>query len=219
MLLKAEEREWLMPHKAMFLLGTEAPDNSSILEDCETPNQGYGDTGSGHNVRWKSDWSGFKEVNGVIKNRAALRAQEEYNKAIIAYYNNKISDAAFYLGAMAHYIGDVTVYCHVTSYGDHHSGYERWGRSRTDDYCDGTFESYIETDNLTRRTPYTAVKRTSRATAKGKGGILSASSMDSKYSNKDDEYFDSVGHSLNLGVNELADVLYTFYLNIVKDNP
>jgi hypothetical protein len=43
--------------------------------------------------------------------------------------------------------------------------------------------------------------------------------MDSKYSNKDDEYFDSVGHSLNLGVNELADVLYTFYLNIVKDNP
>ena len=93
------------------------------------------------------------------------------------------------------------------------------GRSRTDDYCDGTFESYIETDNLTRRTPYTAVKRTSRATAKGKGGILSASSMDSKYSNKDDEYFDSVGHSLNLGVNELADVLYTFYLNIVKDNP
>jgi hypothetical protein len=29
---------------------------------------------------------------------------------------------------------------------------------------------------------------------------------------------DRIGHSLNLGVNELADVLHTFFLNVVSED-
>ena len=31
------------------------------------------------------------------------------------------------------------------------------------------------------------------------------------------KFVDSVGESLNLGVNELADVLHTFFLNVVDE--
>jgi len=31
-------------------------------------------------------------------------------------------------------------------------------------------------------------------------------------------YLDSIGHSLNLGVNELSDVLHTFFLNVVTED-
>jgi len=44
--------------------------------------------------------------------------------------------------------------------------------------------------------------------------------MDNLYTKKkeEDPYWESVGHSLNLGVNELADVLHTFYLNVVAED-
>src|SRR5207247_8220664 len=38
MLLPQNEREWLMPHKALYLLGTEAPDNDNIPTECGGPN-------------------------------------------------------------------------------------------------------------------------------------------------------------------------------------
>lgn len=42
--------------------------------------------------------------------------------------------------------------------------------------------------------------------------------MDELYPDKknNQEYTDSVGHSINMGVNELADVLHRFYLNEVQ---
>jgi hypothetical protein len=55
-----------------------------------------------------------------------------------------------------------------------------------------------------------AVKRISHTTARGKGDILPAAQMDSLWSTKPESYIDSIGHSLNLGVYELADVLHTF---------
>lgn len=81
----------------------------------------------------------------------------------------------------------------------------------------GNFESYIALDSLVRRSAYTAVKRISLATARGKGEILSAAEMDSRWPTKGQAYLDSIGHSLNLGVNELADVLHTFFLNVVSE--
>jgi hypothetical protein len=41
--------------------------------------------------------------------------------------------------------------------------------------------------------------------------------MDSLWSTKPQPYLDSIGHSLNLGVNELADVLHTFFANVVDE--
>ncbi len=65
------------------------------------------------------------------------------------------------------------------------------------------------------RTSNTAVKRMSLVVSRSDGAILSAEAMDAGYSNKNQAYLDSVGESLNTGVNELADVLHRFWLNEV----
>ena len=119
---------------------------------------------------------------------------------------------------MAHYIGDVTQYGHSYPGEAHHSDYEGWVGRRTKESTSGNFDSFIVLDNLVRRRPYTAVKRISKATVQGKDEILSAVTMDSLYNQKNSHqgYWDSIGHSLNYGINELADVLHTFYLNVVE---
>jgi hypothetical protein len=212
-LLPDEEKAWLVPHRAMYLLGTEAPDNRHIPDECGAPNNGYDDRNLGHSVEWNEDHS------EMVETRAARRAQEEYSKAIIAFEEGNPGAAAFYLGAMAHYVGDVSQYGHTYPDEVHHSDYEGWVGRRTEAFDDGTFESYIELGRLIRRRPYTAVKRISRVTSGGKGPILAAEEMDDMYEGnpKPQEFSDSVGESLNLGVNELADVLHTFYLNVVVE--
>jgi hypothetical protein len=217
-LLPDEEKAWLLPYKTYYLLGTEAPDNDDIPDQCGAPNNGYDDRRKGHSVEWAADWSGFAVVNGKTKDRAASRAKEEYDKAVSAYRSGNLKHAAYYLGAMAHYIGDTSQYGHAVPFENHHGDYENWAKSRTDSFNDGHFETFITLDSLVRRTPYTAVKRISKITAGGKGKILWATRMDELYpqKNNNQEYKDSVGFSLNKGVNELADVLHTFYLNEVK---
>ncbi len=214
------EKAWLIPHRAMFLLGTEAPDNSSILASCGSPHTGYGDTGQGHSVDWNDDHTGWAlRDTGELQDRAARRAQEEYNKAIIAFQQDNPSDAAFYLGAMAHYVGDVSQYGHSGPGEDHHSDYERWVSSRSE-IDDTVFTGFIDASSLVRRTPYTAVKRISKATSEGRGSIMSFEEMDATYVNKtgNDDYLASIGHALNLASNELADVLHTFFLNVVDED-
>ena len=211
-LLPDQEKDWLAPNRAMYLIGTEAPDNSKISEACNAPHTGYNDRGQGHSVEWTADWS------AMTNDRPAVRAQEEYDKAVAAYRAGNRSAAAFYLGAMAHYIGDVSAYPHSISFEIHHSPYEAWVQRRTRSFSAGHFENYIRLDRLSRRTPYTAVKKISKATGKGKGKILGARRMDELYPEKKNNqpFKNSVGHSLNTGVNNLADVLHTFYLNVVR---
>lgn len=214
-LLPAAERAWLEPHKALYLLGTEAPDNPNIHADCNGPNTGYGDTGAGHSVEWESDGSGFVEG----RDRAAFRAQQEYHKAVTAYLRGDLNEAAYYLGAMAHYVGDAAQFGHTYPDEANHSNYERWAASRTDSFNEGHFEGSLVASSLVRRRPYTAVKRISKAVFFGRGDILPAPTMDAKYRNERDQAFlDSAGAALNVGVNELADVLHTFFLNVVQED-
>jgi hypothetical protein len=70
---------------------------------------------------------------------------------------------------------------------------------------------------LVNRSAYTAAKGVAQAVAKGKGQILSAKDMDARWSNKDQVYLDSVGHALNLAVNELADVLHKFFTTVAQE--
>jgi hypothetical protein len=211
-LLPDDEKVWLVPHKAMYLLGTEAPDNRLITVSCKSPHRGYDDRSQGHNVRWSAD---FKTMT---KDRAPVRAQEEYNKAALAFRQGSASAAAFYLGAMAHYIGDLAQYGHIISDPQFHSPYERWAAQRTGSVDAGHFERYIEGDGLVRRSAFTAGKRIALAVGRGKGKILPATEMLARFNDKDDVYLDSVGTSLNLAVNELADVLHTFFLNVVRED-
>jgi hypothetical protein len=42
-LLPTEEKAWLEPHKTLYLLGTEAPDNNDIPDACNGPNNAVHD--------------------------------------------------------------------------------------------------------------------------------------------------------------------------------
>lgn len=214
-LLPAAERAWLDPHRAAYLIGTEAPDNRNIAASCGTPHRGYDDRGQGHSVEWDATWS------TMVVDRAAVRARQEYDKAVAAYQAGHPGAAAFYLGAMAHYVGDVSQYGHAVPWesGEMHSSYERWAATRTAAFG-GPFAAALQPDALVNRTPYTAVKRIAKATGRGQGAILSAHAMEALQSTRGDPRFlASVGASLDLGVNELADVLHSFYLNVVAEGP
>jgi hypothetical protein len=213
MLLPQAERDRLMPFKAVYQVGTEAPDFKHIRTACQTPHPGYDGRSQGHSVEWPATGS------NMVKDRAAQRAQEEYNKAAIAFRQGNPQAAAFYLGAMTDYIGDVSQYGHSVPFEtpERHSAYERFVATRTASFGAAEFQSFIVLDSLVRRSAYTAVKRISRVTARGEAAILSAAQMESLWSTKPQNYMESIGHSLNLGVNELADVLHTFFLNVVRE--
>jgi len=169
---------WLNDHKAIYLLGTEAPDNSKIHIDCDIPHTGYGDKGGGHSVKWDT------ECNCMTNDRAAQRAREVYGKALAAYRAGNASHAAYYLGAMAHYIGDVVAYPHVYRDEKYHSPYEGWVGRRTKEFNSPAFSSYIQGNKLINRKPSTAVKRISKVTVWGQGDILTAVEMDNMYKDK-----------------------------------
>lgn len=156
-------------------------------------------------------------VGGKKRDRAAVRAAEGYEKAVAAFQAGERGEAAFYLGAMAHYIGDVSQYGHSVPFEQHHSDYEGWVGRRTEAFDTGHFEDYIVADSLVLRTPCTAVKRISKVTAGGRGDSFWAMKMDAEYADKNDAFVRSVGLALNLGVNELADVLHRFFVGVVDE--
>jgi integrase len=78
-----------------------------------------------HSVEWARNWS------RMTNDRAARRAQEEYDKAAVAFRQGNRSAAAFYLGAMAHYVGDVSQYGHAIPGETHHGDYESRSRLAT----------------------------------------------------------------------------------------
>lgn len=212
-LLPEKERQWIEAHKTLYLLGTEAPDNNKIPVECNTPNTGYDDRSKGHHVQWNAKHSNFyRKLTGRLKDRSARRAREEYAKAVKAFKNDKLADAAYYLGAMSHYIGDVSQFGHTIRGEKNHHNYELWVGEQMNSFDSQAFDAYIQYDGPVYRKPYTAVKRISRVISKGEGKILSARDMDSKFKTEKDTqvYLDSVGNSLNLAINELADVLHSF---------
>jgi hypothetical protein len=210
-LLPTEEKAWLVPHRALYLIGTEAPDNQNIRLACGVPHRGYDDRSQGHSVQWNAS------VTQMITDRPAVRAQEEYDKAVVAFRQGKLGHAAFFLGAMAHYIGDVSQYGHNYRNETFHGEYETWAAGLTPAFNGGTFESAVSLDSLVRRSPYTATRRVSRVAFAGDEDILRATQMDTLFSTKPPAFMTSVGASLNLGVNEVADVLHTFFLNVVSE--
>jgi hypothetical protein len=131
----------------------------------------------------------------MLNDRPAVRAQEEYSKAAIAFGKGKPAHAAYCLGAMAHYIGDVSQYGHSFRDEVHHGDYESWAAQLTDSFDAGTFESAITLDSLVNRTPFVAARRISHDTFAGRGRILSAPRMDALFSTKPPEFIASVDAS------------------------
>ena len=213
-LLPARERAWLDPWRNLLLIGTEAPDYRKITAVCGTPNRGYGDTGHGHHdLRFAADGS-------VTYDLPARRADEEYAKAVAAYRAGRPGDAAYFLGAVAHYIGDLSQYGHTIKGEVHHHDYEEAVGALTRSFDGGhVFEAYIRPRPLVTRRAYDAVVRTGRFTWEGRPPLLPPAEMDRRYTPGalvEPDFRASVGTALNKAVNETADVLHTFYEEVVR---
>ena len=212
-LLPQFQKNWMLAHRAVYLLGTEAPDHKLLPLSCGIPHRGYDDRSQDHSVEWNAT------ATRMINDRAAVRAQQEFSKAVIAFEQGKHAHSVFYLGAMAHYIGDCAQYGHNYRAEKNHGNYEAWAAALTSSILASTFKHYIDPDTLVRRTAYTATRRVSHAVFVGRGDILPAPKMDLLFAPESPEFLtpeflNSVGESLNLAVNELADVLHTFFVNV-----
>ena len=107
-----------------FFIGTEAPDSGKALFPSAAGT--YADTLKCHCILF--------DVNGeVSKDRLEVRVQEEFDKAKAALASGNRKLAAFYAGAMAHYLGDLSQFCHIMGVESHwgsenktvHSNYEK----------------------------------------------------------------------------------------------
>lgn len=206
-LLPPEERAWLDPYRSMYVRGTEAPERTDFPPACDTPNTGYGD-------RYSGDESGTDSAETMVT-LAGMRAQQEYDNAVDAFADGDLAAAAYYLGAMAYYIGDVSQHGHAYPTEEQRAAYARWIGGYTNDFTASVFDSYVEPGELVRRRPYTAVTRIAKATSEGQGDVLPAAEMHALFPDKAREWLDSIGASLNLASNEIAGVLHRFYLNEV----
>ncbi len=208
--LPAQEKQLIVENKAVYLYGTELPDNNQAVD-------GIGDT-TKHHVYFRVD-------STVQDDAAAARAGAEYAKAVSAYNGGNRSGAAKELGIVAHYVADMAVYCHVmgssTAWGgeQHHSEYESYVNTRTDSYSD-TFNTYLAFDgNLTTKTAYDAALALAYNSTFGDFGKFTCVWMDANYNWSNPAFTNRAGESLNLAVNAVADVLHTFYVQTAPSIP
>ena len=213
-LLPREVRLWLTPFRRLLLIGTEAPDYEKIYGACGTPNRGYNDTGQGrHDLR-------FDDAGNVTRDIPAIRAEEEYQKAVAALKMGRGDHAAYYLGAAVHYIGDLAQYGHTIKGETHHRDFEAWAARLTPGPTGSLFDRFIYPEGgLVPRRAYDAVIRTGRYTWKGKPPVLPPEEMDRRYgpgSLNDAAFIAGIGHCLNKAANEAANMLYGFYKEVAE---
>jgi len=201
-----EKQSVIGDHVVDYLYGTELPDNGQAPD-------GIGDT-TKHHV--------YYFANGALQdNSSAVRALEEYSNAVALYTADDVAGAAKRLGVMSHYIVDVAVFGHVmgsgTAWGSevHHSDYETYVNERTNSYEDD-FNSYLVFDGeLDEISAYNATLMLANNTTFDNGGTYMCTWMDQNYDWNYPEFKNRCGESLNLAVNLIADVLHTFYEEII----
>jgi len=203
--LPSEEKQFILDNLANYLYGTELPDNAAAPD-------GIGDTVK-HHV--------YYFANGSLQDDAsAVRAEEEYNNAFQFLKQGKLFNAARSAGIMSHYIVDVATFGHVmgsaTDWGSeiHHSDYEDYVNTRTDNYTD-EFNTYLVFDRELRIiSAYDATIELAYDTTFDVNGDLTCVWMDQNYNWSNPVFKDRAGESLNLAVNYLADVLHTLYVTV-----
>ena len=201
--LPAEEKQYLTSNLNTYLFGTELP-------DLPASQGGIGDT-TKHHV--------YYSASGALTDDAsAQRANAMYNQALNYLKTNDPVNAAKTAGAMTHYIADLAVFGHVmgasTAWGTetHHSDYETYVNTRTDNYQD-TFNTYLSYDgNLAVLSAYDATVNLAYNTVFGDLSNLGCVWMDDNYNWSNATFSGRCGESLNLAVNAVADVLHTLYV-------
>jgi hypothetical protein len=202
--LPAQEKQYITDNLAVYLLGTELPDNSNKTIG------GISDT-TKHHIYYTSA--------GVLVDAAsALRANETFNQTLTYLKNGDYTNAAKTAGTLTHYISDVAVFGHVmgasTDWGAevHHSDYETHVDDATKSY-QSSFNSYLSYDgSLVTNSAYNAAVNLANNTVFGGSSQRGCVWMDTHYNWSDPAFSGRCGESLNLAVNAVADVLHTLYV-------
>jgi len=204
--LPPQEKQLLTNNLASYLYGTELPDNNQASD-------GIGDTTKHHIY--------YSATGVMVDDSAAVRAREEYAKAIDFYRTGNFRETAKHLGAVAHYVSDLAVFGHVMGASTawsaevHHGDYEDYVDKRTDNYTD-EFNSFLKYDgSLTATSAYDAAKNLAYDTTFDKDGDLTCVWMDTHYDWSNTAFRNRAGESLNLAVNLVADVVHGFYSEAV----
>jgi len=179
----------LTTYHADYLIGTEAPDNGAYIGDSYNHHVYYGST-------------------AVLESDVgASRAREMYGSALASLKSSDYEQAAYYAGAMAHYISDLGAYGHTmgssTDWGasPHHSDYESHVGSLI-----GTLKTPVFT-NLLCRDPYNTTLDLAREITFGSGAIKANTWMESNYNWEDPMFRASCLASLNESVRAVAAAL------------
>lgn len=204
-LLPSNESGWLTQNKNVFLYGTEAPDRKNASFQGRN---GYGDTTHHHNY-----YSGTT----CTDDSAAQRASEEYQKSLACLKNGSYALAAWYAGAMTHYIDDVACWAHVLNNESStaHSDFEDQMNKVTGSYAPSifaaTFDGTLET--ISASSASTAVGQNTYADG---GATYNAVWMNDNFQSQgtnvdqwSSAFKNRAGESLNLAVNAVADVLHS----------
>ncbi len=204
-LLPSNESGWLTNNRMAFLYGTEAPDNSQASFQGR---KGYGDTWDHHNY-----YSGTT----CTDSSASQRASEEYQKALACLKNGSYAVAAWYAGAMTHYIDDVACWAHVLNNESStaHSDFETQVDHVTGSYSANTFTVTYD-GTLDTISAFSAATSMGQDTYYDNGLTYNAWWMNvnfhstwSSVSAWSIQFKSRVAESLNLAVNAVADVLHT----------
>jgi hypothetical protein len=200
--LPAQKKQYITDNLQMYLYGTELPDNGQVSD-------GIGDTGL-HHIYYTSS-------GALLDDAAARRAEQEYQTALDLLEAGDYARAAEHAGAMTHYISDVAVFGHVmgktTDWGaeTHHSDYEDYANDRTSSYTK-TYIKQLQFDgDLTTTSAGDAASVVALDTTLDGGGTYTAKWMDLNYNWGTTTFTDRSWESVNLAVNEVADVLSTLY--------
>lgn len=176
-------------YHARFLLGTEAPDNTAYIGDS-----------TNHHVYYYSS-------GDLQDGKSAIRASQMYQIALGYLASEDLDNAAYYIGAMTHYLADVGVFGHTMGSGtdwgaeDHHPDYENAIQSMTGSLDSPTGMSLGDSD------AYAATIDLAYKITFGGGVIMPNIWMDTNYSWADSTFVTSAMASLNSSVAAVAAVV------------
>ena len=130
---------WIKDNLNVFLTGTAAPD-AAVIKPRGTVGR-YQDTSPCHCIL-------FNDRGRPVDDRMAVRASEEFTKARDALARGRARNAAFYAGAMAHYLGDLSQFCHLMDRRSHWGAEDQELHAKYEDAVDKTFDPMTRTSTL-----------------------------------------------------------------------
>jgi len=220
--------DWLDDNINYAFFGTEAPDVGKKKLSVSFRNQiigNYKDTSPCHCVLYDDDLEVFQPF-------AATRVTAEFQKAKDAIAQEKWKLAAFYIGAMAHYVGDVSQFMHLMGRDSRwnggvpedqniHAAYETVFENRVDftDRSLDLLDPFINEIAITGDDPEAILYEVASYTDTGNGGTRDTGWMYDQiliYKTKgwvkkpekwDSKFLDQSGKNVNKAVNALATLL------------